>query len=101
MNLCIKDNLRSIWTGFNIPDINKLIEYHCLSECFWSEFLINQNFSISVTSNCSLSCGCDVAATQPVCGSNGADYFSPCHAGCTTRNETQVRTETHICLKVG
>ena len=44
--------------------------------------------SSSRNSTCSDSCGCDFSASQPVCGSNKVDYFSPCHAGCTTRNGT-------------
>ena len=56
-------------------------------------------FRLSDTSNCSLSCGCDLSASQPVCGSNGADYFSPCHAGCTTRNGTD-QVKTRRCSQI-
>ncbi|XP_060069119.1 solute carrier organic anion transporter family member 2A1-like [Ylistrum balloti] len=33
--------------------------------------------------NCTESCLCDDTDYFPVCGSDGRNYFSPCHAGCT------------------
>ena len=57
--------------------------------------------SSSTNYTCSAACGCDFSASQPVCGSNKVDYFSPCHAGCTTRNGTgSVIIFLHILIKV-
>ncbi|KAK3087448.1 hypothetical protein FSP39_006020 [Pinctada imbricata] len=41
---------------------------------------INNNSS---SSSCSFGCNCDMTDYFPVCGSDGNNYFSPCHAGCT------------------
>ncbi|XP_041865089.1 solute carrier organic anion transporter family member 2B1 isoform X2 [Melanotaenia boesemani] len=33
-------------------------------------------------SSCSSGCGCSTEAFNPVCGSDGVEFRSPCHAGC-------------------
>lgn len=38
----------------------------------------------SLPSNCSVSCFCNDDMFQPICGADGNNYFSPCHAGCTS-----------------
>ena len=57
--------------------------------CFFisfSSFFSNQSeypFKINLTASCNFGCECDMNDVQPVCGSNGLTYFSPCHAGCS------------------
>ncbi|XP_070534289.1 solute carrier organic anion transporter family member 3A1-like [Ptychodera flava] len=34
---------------------------------------------------CNKDCGCTERAYNPVCGSNGVTYYSPCYAGCTSQ----------------
>lgn len=44
---------------------------------------VARNHSADVNiSQCTASCQCDDTDYFPVCGSDGRNYFSPCHAGC-------------------
>ncbi|XP_019637013.1 PREDICTED: solute carrier organic anion transporter family member 4A1-like [Branchiostoma belcheri] len=44
--------------------------------------------SIDNSMTCSTECGCADSLYDPVCGGNGVEYQSPCHAGCAAKNYT-------------
>nr|XP_057941603.1 solute carrier organic anion transporter family member 4A1 [Doryrhamphus excisus]XP_057941604.1 solute carrier organic anion transporter family member 4A1 [Doryrhamphus excisus]XP_057941605.1 solute carrier organic anion transporter family member 4A1 [Doryrhamphus excisus] len=56
----------------------------------------NGNWSSSVpqslTVACNTGCGCTQELYNPVCGADGLMYYSPCHAGCSGINHTDVST---------
>ncbi|XP_069749158.1 solute carrier organic anion transporter family member 2A1-like [Narcine bancroftii] len=43
---------------------------------------INRNATSSLISSCNMNCQCLAATYNPVCGTDGVEYVSPCHAGC-------------------
>lgn len=40
-------------------------------------------FRLNLTTECNVNCGCSLDVFDPVCGNDGFQYFSSCHAGCT------------------
>uniref|UniRef100_A0A8C8HA67 Solute carrier organic anion transporter family member n=1 Tax=Oncorhynchus tshawytscha TaxID=74940 RepID=A0A8C8HA67_ONCTS len=46
-----------------------------------SSSVLRQNGSLG----CSAGCSCPTETFNPVCGSNGVEFISPCHAGCMTK----------------
>lgn len=42
----------------------------------------------NLTVSCNIECHCVKELFNPVCGANGVMYFSPCHAGCSSLNQT-------------
>lgn len=48
--------------------------------------------------SCNVNCNCDGVTFTPVCDRlTGTTYFSPCHAGCTTFNETKEEYSNCTC----
>ncbi|XP_077868619.1 solute carrier organic anion transporter family member 4A1-like [Saccoglossus kowalevskii] len=51
----------------------------------------------NLTDICNRDCHC-LSIYDPVCGSDGIAYYSPCHAGCQTRDESQLNKRVyHDC----
>ncbi|XP_026183940.1 solute carrier organic anion transporter family member 2B1 [Mastacembelus armatus] len=46
---------------------------------------VNGVFPAGTDASCSSSCQCPKGAFNPVCGSDGVEFKSPCHAGCAGR----------------
>uniref|UniRef100_A0A3Q1FD73 Solute carrier organic anion transporter family, member 4A1 n=1 Tax=Acanthochromis polyacanthus TaxID=80966 RepID=A0A3Q1FD73_9TELE len=56
--------------------------------------LISKGFSLdlNLTVDCNADCSCIRELYNPVCGADDMMYYSPCHAGCTSINHTDVST---------
>ncbi|XP_078001145.1 solute carrier organic anion transporter family member 3A1-like [Glandiceps talaboti] len=49
----------------------------------------------TVNEQCNVDCDCTLEHYQPVCGSDGFNYYSPCYAGCTTAVTDKNFTNCH------
>ncbi|XP_075991572.1 organic anion transporting polypeptide 26F isoform X2 [Anticarsia gemmatalis] len=50
-----------------------------------------------LTAMCNTDCACAHAPYSPVCGADGAVYYSPCHAGCTRKTLAGAAQLFHQC----
>ena len=55
---------------------------------------------VDLVSACNMDCQCTTSLYEPVCGPDGVQYFSPCHAGCSgpglLSNSTDYEKVIHI-----
>ncbi|XP_063411913.1 solute carrier organic anion transporter family member 4A1-like isoform X3 [Mytilus trossulus] len=47
---------------------------------------INRDAEHNLGATCNADCGCSAMVYEPVCGLDGSQYFSPCHAGCSSKH---------------
>ncbi|XP_066269059.1 solute carrier organic anion transporter family member 4A1-like [Branchiostoma lanceolatum] len=57
--------------------------------------------SIDNSMTCSSECACADSLYDPVCGENGVEYQSPCHAGCAAFNYTTMTYSDCSCVPAG
>uniref|UniRef100_A0A3B4ZC64 Solute carrier organic anion transporter family member n=1 Tax=Stegastes partitus TaxID=144197 RepID=A0A3B4ZC64_9TELE len=58
--------------------------------------LDHSSLDLSLTVDCNANCSCVRELYNPVCGADGVMYYSPCHAGCTSINHTDVSTGKQV-----
>ncbi|XP_074652652.1 solute carrier organic anion transporter family member 4A1-like [Tubulanus polymorphus] len=57
---------------------------------------------VSLAAPCNEVCRCSTASRTPVCGSDGVEYFSACHAGCVSSVNVNADTKLYTnCTCVG
>lgn len=56
---------------------------------------------LSIDVPCNSNCSCSRRGYNPVCGVDGLQYFSPCHAGCTHTSSADGTTVYYDCGCVG
>jgi hypothetical protein len=64
-----------------------------------SIYSIANSLKFDLPCNKSASCGCDTEVFSPICGADGKNYFSACHAGCSdsTKNNDSSSRSYHDC----
>ncbi|XP_062316370.1 solute carrier organic anion transporter family member 4A1 isoform X1 [Osmerus eperlanus] len=55
----------------------------------------------NLTAACNSGCSCVRERYNPVCGADGVMYYSPCHAGCTALNHTDLATGRQVFSSCG
>ena len=48
------------------------------------------SLDLQLSSPCNEHCHCTTRNYEPICGMDGVQYFSPCHAGCETMGNEKV-----------
>ncbi|XP_023149195.2 solute carrier organic anion transporter family member 4A1-like [Amphiprion ocellaris] len=54
------------------------------------------SLDLNLTVGCNANCSCVRELYNPVCGADDMMYYSPCHAGCTSINHTDVSTGKQV-----
>lgn len=67
-----------------------------------SSSIASQLGSLNFTTNCNQNCSCEAVAFSPVCETElKTTFFSPCHAGCTSWNQTGLQYNGCSCAYLG
>ncbi|KAL1021224.1 hypothetical protein UPYG_G00010370 [Umbra pygmaea] len=72
------------------------------NEQYFEQVYNIQNSSLfggNLTVGCNADCHCVRELYNPVCGADGVMYYSPCHAGCSKFNHSEISTGRKVYLE--
>ncbi|XP_048860331.1 solute carrier organic anion transporter family member 4A1-like isoform X1 [Brienomyrus brachyistius] len=87
----------------NVPMAGVTTAYHTSPIQYQNQYLTmfqdsknRSQLTVNLTVGCNSGCHCTEQLYNPVCGSDGIMYYSPCHAGCAAVNNSQRTTDRQL-----
>ncbi|KAM9506494.1 solute carrier organic anion transporter family member 4A1-like isoform 1-T5 [Salvelinus alpinus] len=82
--------------GVTSPYRSNLPPGHQYNEQYYEPVRNSSWLGDNLMVGCNADCHCLRELYNPVCGADGVMYYSPCHAGCSTINHTEVSTGRQV-----